>query len=159
ELTGALVAGDNVLAVIVDARWLDVPPDGKATGAIAVDYLQPGGIYRDVALRVVPEVFLADVFARPVSVLTSDRSVAVQVTVDAVVVPADPVQVTATLLDGSRALGSVSATVPVTATGTTTAALDITGIGDVALWSPDSPRLYTVVAELSAGRGAAHRVE
>ena len=47
-------AGDNVLAVVVDARWLDVPPDGNARGAPSVDYLQPGGIYRDAALRIVP---------------------------------------------------------------------------------------------------------
>ncbi len=65
ELTTALVPGDNVLAVVVDARWQDVPPDGSPRGPVSVDYLQPGGIYREVRLRVVPEVFLADVFARP----------------------------------------------------------------------------------------------
>lgn len=159
ELTAALVPGDNVLAVIVDARWLDVPPDGRQAGAIAVDYLQPGGIYRDVSLRVEPQVFVADVFARPVSVLTADRSVAVQVTIDAAVVPDAPVRVAATLLDGSRALGSASATVPVTTTGITTAHLAITEVGDVTLWSPDSPRLYKVAAELTAGPGLSHRHE
>src|SRR6185312_1067520 len=61
ELTGSLSEGGNVLAVIVDARWLPVPPDGAAAGAAAVDFLQPGGIYRDVRLRVVPELFLSGV--------------------------------------------------------------------------------------------------
>ena len=87
ELTGALADGDNVLAVIVDATWLNVPPDGSPAGAAAVDYLQPGGIYRDVTLRVVPEVFLADVFARPSGVLGPGPSLTVQATIDAAVVP------------------------------------------------------------------------
>ncbi|HEX9354729.1 MAG TPA: hypothetical protein VF933_13060 [Streptosporangiaceae bacterium] len=54
-----------MLAVVVDSRWLPVPPAGHAGGAASIDFLQPGGIYRDAALRVVPEVFLADVYARP----------------------------------------------------------------------------------------------
>ena len=70
ELTGHLAPGDNVLAVVVDARWLDVPPDNPPGGTASVDYLQPGGIYRDVTLRVVPDVFIADVFAKPVNVLS-----------------------------------------------------------------------------------------
>ena len=49
DLTPQLASGDNVLAVVVDARWLDVPPDGNANGAPSVDYLQPGGLYRDAA--------------------------------------------------------------------------------------------------------------
>ena len=65
ELTPYLLAGDNVLAVVVDSRQLNVPPDNPSVGAVAVDFLQPGGIYRDVALRVTPDVLIADVFAKP----------------------------------------------------------------------------------------------
>ena len=61
ELSGHLTSGDNVLAVVVDARWLNVPPDNPPGGTASVDYLQPGGIYRDVRLRLVPPVFIADV--------------------------------------------------------------------------------------------------
>jgi beta-galactosidase len=32
ELTRYMTEGDNVLAVIVDARWLDVPPDAEPAG-------------------------------------------------------------------------------------------------------------------------------
>jgi beta-galactosidase len=156
ELTGSLVAGDNVLAVIVDARWLDVPPSGGRSGAAAVDYLQPGGIYRDVALRVVPEVFLADVFARPADVLDPSRSVQVQATIDASVVPADPVQVTAEVLDGTRRLAGVTAAVPVRAAGQTVAQLTITGLGEIELWSPETPRLYTVRTRLEPPGAAPH---
>ena len=81
ELTGHLVPGDNVLAVVVDSRCLPVPPDGSRRAA-SVDYLQPGGIYRDVRLRVVPAP-ICDIFARPVNVLTPGRRVDVQCTVDA----------------------------------------------------------------------------
>jgi beta-galactosidase len=158
ELTGSLREGSNVLAVMLDARWLDVPPAGAAAGAVSIDYLQPGGIYRDVTLRVVPPVFLADVFARPASVLSADRTVAVQVTIDAGVVPAGPVAIAAELLDGSRRLASASTTTAITATGTTVVPLTITGLGDVTLWSPDTPRLYTVRATLSGPRGEHHVV-
>lgn len=83
ELTQQLVAGANVLAVVVDARWLDVPPDGASAGASAVDYLQPGGIYRDVALRIVPAIHISDVFAKPTNVLSASRGADVQLTIDA----------------------------------------------------------------------------
>jgi len=38
-----------------------------------VDYWQPGGLYRRVWLRIVPQNFLADVFAKPVNVLDASR--------------------------------------------------------------------------------------
>ncbi len=43
----------------------DVPPNGNV-----VDYLTFGGIYRDVHLRYVEPVHIADVFVRPLDVLT-----------------------------------------------------------------------------------------
>jgi beta-galactosidase len=158
ELTGHLTPGDNVLAVIVDARLLDVPPDNPPGGTGYTDYLQPGGIYRDVTLRIVPEVFIADVFAKPVSVLTSDRGVEVQVTIDAARVPRGPVRITAELLDGPDRIAAASATTAITAAGTSVAQLGITGIGDVTLWSPDTPKLYTVQATMSDAGGPPHTV-
>jgi len=41
ELTTGLVTGRNVLAIIVDARWLPVPPDGAAGGAPASTTCSP----------------------------------------------------------------------------------------------------------------------
>ena len=157
ELTGALAGGDNVLAVVVDARWLDVPPSGAPGGAGAVDYLQPGGIYRDVALRVVPQVFVADVFARPANVLAASPSVQVQVTIDATTVPRAPVSVTASLLDGTTQLSSAISSVTLTGTGTTTVTLTITGITGITLWSPDTPKLYQVQTTIVAD-GVSHTV-
>jgi beta-galactosidase len=156
ELTAALADGDNVLAVIVDARWLNVPPGGARSGAASVDYLQPGGIYRDVALRVVPEVFLSDVFARPADVLDASRSVQVQATIDAAVVPGGPVRVTAELLDGDRVRAAAQVTADVTTPGPTVARLSLTGLGDIELWSPETPRLYWVRARVEPPGGPPH---
>ena len=150
ELTRHLRPGRNVLAVIVDSRWLPVPPDGAPGGARAVDFLQPGGIYRDVRLRVVPETFLADVFARPVAVLTPGRSLEITATIDTAAVPPGPVQLTATLLDGGRPVAARSATVAITAAGTATARLTLTGLGGITLWSPQHPKLYTTRVTLAA---------
>src|SRR5215472_17873180 len=153
ELTGHLADGDNVLALIVDARCLPVPPHGGPRGARAVDYLQPGGIYRDAALRVVPDIFLADVFARPADVLSADRHVEVRCLVDAATAPPGPLTITAELLDGQRSLATAATTVPIAAAeavpGQLVVTLDLRA-GDVTLWSPDDPKLYTVRAALSA---------
>ena len=93
-----------MLAVIVDGRWLDVPPDALPGGPDTMDYLQPAGLYRDATLQVVPSVCLADVFARPVNVLADDRAVPVAATVDAAAVGANhDVTVTAELLTSAGA--------------------------------------------------------
>jgi beta-galactosidase len=151
--------GDNLLAVIVDSRWLPVPPEGGPAGAGSVDYLQPGGIYRDVTLRVVPEIFLSDVFARPANVLSSERSVQVQATVDAAVVPGGAIPVTAELRDGRKVLATTTTSVTVTGTGTTVAQLMLKGLPDITLWSPDTPQLYTVAVTVSPSGAPPHTAE
>jgi beta-galactosidase len=155
ELTQHLIRGDNVLAVVVDSRCLPVPPGAPGVGPRDIDYLQPGGIYRDAALRVVPPVFVADVFARPVDVLTARRRVDIQATIDAAIVPAAPAQITVELLDGSRQLAAAARTVR-PQTGITTTTLTLTDLGQVTLWSPGTPKLYTVRATLSAPGGDSH---
>jgi len=155
ELTGFVVPGDNVLAVIVDSRWLPVPPETASNRAAAIDFLQPGGIYRDVRLRVVPEAFIHDVFAKPVDVLRPDRRVDVACTVDASRVPPSPLQVTVDLLDGSATLASASATLHIRAPGASTTQLSLTGLEDITFWAPDQPKLYTVRTTLSGLLGGA----
>jgi beta-galactosidase len=152
ELTGHMTEGDNVLAVIVDARWLDVPPDAEPVGPASMDYLQPGGIYRDVTVDVVPGIYLEDVFARPQNVLSSDRDVKIQAAVNAAVVPeGNTATLTATLLDGTRVLAAARTTCEITGTGTSTVSLTIGQVGPVAYWSPANPKLYTVKTTLSYG--------
>jgi len=154
ELTDHLVPGDNVLAVIVDSRWLPVPPSGARRGAKSVDYLQPGGIYRDAKLRVLPGIFLADLFARPADVLSASPSLYVRCTVDPALVPPGQATITAELLDGTRTLATASTTFEITeadvAARSAAATVNLTGIEGVTRWSPDCPKLYTVTATLAA---------
>jgi beta-galactosidase len=155
ELTRHIVAGGNVLAVIVDSRCLPVPPIAPGRGPASIDFLQPGGIYREATLRVVPQAYLAGVFARPVDVLTSSRAVEVQCTIDAAAAPASPAVVTVELLDGSRRLAAATRTVRLTA-GAAVTSVRLTGLGPVTLWSPGHPRLYTVRATVSVPGAGSH---
>jgi beta-galactosidase len=163
EITGALQREDNVLAVRLDAGFnLNVPPDRPAPAdTISVDYWQPGGLYRDVQLRLAPPVFLADVFAKPASVLDpAARQVAVQVTVDAAAVPDQALEVVTELRDGERTLASARVPVAVTQPGQVTVTATLAGLPGIELWGPDHPRLYQVVTRLiadGAGRDE-HRV-
>jgi beta-galactosidase len=152
ELTGLVNDGNNnVLAVKLDSTWLPVPPEGDPSGAKAVDYLQPGGIYRDVTLQTVPDTFLSDVWASPENVLSKDRYVSVQATVDASA-PGEAT-VTAGLLDGTRVLATAKPVTKSTIKGTTIFPLTLSGLADVTYWSPDNPRLYTVTTTVTAGSG------
>ncbi len=153
EVTGALRPEGNLLAVRLDASFnLNVPPDRPAPAdTISVDYWQPGGLYRDVRLRLVPPVFLADVFAKPVSVLDpAARQVVVQVTVDAAAVPDEVLQVVTELREGERTLASARVPVTVTQPGQVTVTATLTGLPGIELWGPDHPKLYQVVTRLLA---------
>lgn len=58
---------ENILVVQLDStERADIPPFGYE-----IDYLTFGGIYREVSLRVVPQTYIDNIFARPTNVLTS----------------------------------------------------------------------------------------
>lgn len=158
ELTAGLTEDDNVLALTVDATWQQVPPDGASAGPDALGYLEPGGIYRDVFLRLVPDVFISDVFAKATGVLSASPGVEVQVTLDVGNVPDQPVAVSVALMDGTAFVASAAETVAVTSSGLVTTTLTITGFSGVTLWSPDEPKLYQISATVLAG-GVAHSVQ
>jgi beta-galactosidase len=149
ELTGKVAGGDNLLAVVVDARCLPVPPVGVGGGPSSVDFFQPGGIYRDVRLRVLPPVFLADLSARPADVLGSRPRVDIECAVDSAATGAAEGTLLVQLLDGPQPIATQSAPVKVDGRGKSTARLSLSGFGPVRLWSPDSPELYTVQATLT----------
>ena len=67
----------NVLVVYVDStERADIPPFGGM-----VDYLCYGGIYRDVTLRAVPQCHIESMYAHPVSVLTAEKSLQVDIAI------------------------------------------------------------------------------
>jgi beta-galactosidase len=155
ELTDQLVAGDNVLAVVVDGRWLQVPPEGNPGGPGDVDYLMPAGIYRDVSLRLVPNTFVADVFAKPVNVLSGSPSLEVQATIDAATAAGGAVKLTVELLDGSRTIAQRTATISVRK-GMTVSSVTLRGLSGITLWSPDNPKLYSVRTTISGKTISSH---
>lgn len=164
EITDAVQATDNVLAVLVDSRFnLNVPPNIPApVHSEAVDYGQPGGIHGSVTLRVQPVAFIADVAATPRDVLdpasrrvelvcTIDSSAALRgVQIESVLEAADGTSV-ATALAHSAELpsGSLDA-------GKSEVALTIDGLADIDLWDVDSPVLYRVVTTLTLEDGSTH---
>src|SRR5579862_9775209 len=151
EITSTLQPAGNILAVRLDSTFnLNVPPDRPAPYPnTSVDYWQPGGIYRDVRLRSVPQVFLSDVFAKPVNVLDpAARQLVVQVTADAAVVPAGTAQVAVELLDEDRSVAAGLAPLVIAETGQVTVTVTLNGLGEITLWDTDHPKLYHVTATL-----------
>ncbi|RAW11122.1 glycoside hydrolase family 2 protein [Phytoactinopolyspora halophila] len=159
ELTDAVREGDNLLAVVVDARWLDVPPSGHGDGAITVDYLQPGGLYRDVTLRVVPRVFIDDMFAKPVDVLSAERRVEIEGTLDGSVPLTEPARLDIRLMDGDDELARTSTDVELPEPGRATVSATLDDLPDIRLWDVDDPQLYDVVATLVVGDEPVHEYD
>jgi beta-galactosidase len=147
ELTDQLHPGENDLGVVVDSRLLDVPPQGNAGGVTSVDYLQPGGIYRDATLRVVPNAYVSDVFAKPVNVLSSRPGLETAITVDSTDTPRDRLELTVELLEGSKVIATKTVKEAIRR-GITTINVSLSGLDGISLWSPSSPKLYTVRIEL-----------
>ena len=159
EITPQLQPGGNVLAVTLDATFnLNVPPDRPAPYiSTSVDYWQPGGIYRDVRLRAVPQLFLADLFAKPVNVLdAAARQVMIEATVDAAIVPAGTVEVAVELLDDGRPVAAGQVPVVLSGAGQVTVTTTLSGLGDITLWDIDNPKLYQVTATLLVNGSPLH---
>ena len=156
ELTGHVRSGDNLLAVLVDANCLPVPPMSLDRGPASVDFFQPGGIYRDVRLRVLPQAFLSDMFALPADVLTSQPRVDVECTIDSALAAHAGGSLLVELFDGARLVARQATPVGLDTPGVSTAKLSLTGLGPVTLWSTDNPKLYTVQATLAVPGVGSH---
>ena len=150
ELTPHLKFGaDNLLAVEVDStERADIPPFGGS-----IDYLTFGGIYRDVELRVVPRTHLANIFAKPLQVMSNDRKVVVRCYLDGPV--EKPIAITAELRDGDRVVKTASTTVNAAADHHD---LTIEGLSGVELWDLKHPKLYQVAVRLDNGDALATRI-
>ena len=156
ELTDWLKDGENTLDVIVDSRWSNVPPEGAPIGPKYIDYLEAGGIYRSVRLEAVPQVFIQDVFAKPVHVLESNRSVEVSCSLDAAAIPDGPIELQVELQDGSRLVSRARQSVRLDKTGQTDLKLTLSNLRDIKFWDIDTPHLYEVVTTLFVNGKAVH---
>ena len=134
---------NNVLAVVVDStERKDIPPFGNL-----VDYLTFGGIYREVQIRAVPQVFIENVFAKPMNVLGKDRSVIVRTYVEGS--ERTNASVLAELLDGEKQIASELASHA--AGDRPENDLTLTNLGDIMLWDIHNPKLYRVRVTVSLG--------
>ncbi len=145
EITDAVHAGANDLAIEVDARWANVPPSGSPRGFAAVDYYLPGGIHGQVTLRVVPNAALVDVWSRPQDVLGDRPSLQIFAEVDT----REPVAGTlvARLMRGDVLVSRTREDVRLAA-GRQTVTSNIPSLRDIALWSPETPHLYRLELSL-----------
>lgn len=156
EITSLVSSQDNVLAVAVDSRYQPIPPAGNPKGPSAVDYLLPGGITGSVSLRAVPSIFLSDVFAKPVDVLHASRRVSVACTIDAATNLPASVRLRAELRQGEKILATVSRAVTLEQPSQQVT-LSLANLGNIQLWSPDTPHLYDVAVTLFHAEQPIHR--
>jgi beta-galactosidase len=149
ELTDHVTSGDNLLSVLVDGDCLPVPPMSPGQGPTTIDFFQPGGIYRDVRLRVLPEAFLSDLFALPADVLTKQPRVDAEATIDSALSTHADGTLLVELFDGARLVATQAARVSVDTPGVSTMKVSLTDLGQITLWSTENPKLYTVQATLT----------
>jgi beta-galactosidase len=144
--------GDNVLAVEVDSTERnDIPPFGGE-----IDYLTFGGIYRDVALRVVPTSFIENVFAKPRDVLVNNRSVNVRCFLDGKIASSAQRKLTVELRDGARVISKGSLNVSSAAPHYD---IVLNNLGAVDLWDINNPKLYQVRVTLFEGNSLTDEYE
>ena len=152
ELTRCVTGDRDVLSVIVDSRWLGVPPVVPGEIETGIDFTQPGGIYRDVTFRVTPHVYLSDLFALAGNVLSASPRLDVQCGIDAgPSARAGTSSLRVELLDpydSGRVIASETVPVPVRP-GVSSVPVTLDRLGPVSLWSVDSPVLYPVRATLT----------
>lgn len=157
ELTDYLKEGyDNRLFLEVDSRWSNVPPEGAPIGPRRVDYLEVGGIYRDVRLHAVPTIYIRDVFAKPVKVLDSDRHIEVTCTIDAGAAAQKPLRIRSELMRDGKVITRAEENVSINKPGDSEVKLTLSNLGNIALWHVDSPNLYQVVTTLLVDGNSIH---
>ncbi|MBO9617830.1 MAG: glycoside hydrolase family 2 protein [Niabella sp.] len=152
------VKKENALEVIVDARWSNVPPEGSSKGTARVDYLEAGGIYRAVFLKIVPKVFIQDVFAKPVDVLNAGRHVWVNCTLNTSAAPVKNAALEINLVRGDTLLATTRAAVALDKTGSKEVAVTLGDLKNIRLWDINDPNLYTVVVKLYVDNSVVHQV-
>lgn len=170
ELTNHLRRdADNVLVVQVDStERADIPPFGYE-----IDYMTFGGIYREVNLRIVPDVYIDNIFARPKDVLGTP-ALDVSCFVAGENRGGGALSLDVELRDGEKVIGRGAGKIESLTLPKQDVALDpytdaspyattqilkdpartivsLTNLRGVQLWNLDAPKLYTVHVRLLQG--------
>jgi len=164
ELTPHLAPESNVISLDVDStERKDIPPFGNE-----VDYLTFGGIYREVALRIVPQIFIENIHAKTKDVLSSNPSVDIDVYLDRPEgITSGNLSIHAELRDGAKVIAKSSSPVSLPPVKQHNAAdadqamgalaydpakdapsASISLAGKVDLWDLKNPKLYTIHVQL-----------
>jgi beta-galactosidase len=162
---------DNVLVVQVDStERADIPPFGYE-----IDYMTFGGIYRELALRIVPPVFIDNIFAQSKDVLSGSPSLDVNCFLAGDLVNSPGLAIEVELRDGDQTIAKATRAVERKAAVETSESsatpldpytdasvyatsetlkdparhtVSLTNLAGVKLWSLDEPHLYTVSVRL-----------
>jgi len=165
--------GENILVVQVDSTERgDIPPFGDE-----IDYLTFGGIYREVALRIVPPTFLDNIFAQPKDVLSGNPSLDVACFLAGPVASDGQLTLEAELRDGDLLVARGTHVIGVTGNSPSDSSftdsqghtqvhsstetsndptrhvVSLTRLGKIRLWDLDKPHLYTVHVRLLLAGG------
>ena len=150
ELTPHLdFESDNVLTVEVDSsERVDIPPFGRQ-----IDYLTFGGIYREVALRIVPATFIENIFARPKDVLTAGPGLDVDCFLQHLEPSREALLLEVTVRDGDRVLVTGTQRIATAAAADDPVAHTVRfeNLERVMLWELKRPKLYSVHVRLLKG--------
>ena len=140
---------DNVLTVEVDStERTDIPPFGHQ-----IDYLTFGGIYREVALRIVPSTFIENIFAKSKDVLTPNSSLEVDCFLQYLEPSHEALSLEVTLRDGARVLATSTQRVAPAAASSDPVmySVRLENLGPVVLWDLERPKLYSAHVRLLNG--------
>ena len=137
------------MAVDVDSRErADIPPFG-----FQIDYLTFGGIYREVALRIVPGTFIENIFAKPKDVLTPHPSLDVDCFLMHLEASKEPLTLEVDLREGDRVIAKGSQKIPAADAAAEPMAHNVRleNLSGIKLWDLNNPNLYTVHVRVLRG--------
>ena len=134
DITDDVKAKGNVLVVELDSsERKEIPPFGNV-----VDYLVYGGIYREVWIEEVSEVYIDNAFVRTLNVLHEKKLLSIDVTLS----ESTSGTLTFSLFDGDKKIGEKTTDFKGKVINAKWA------VKGVKLWDIDNPNLYTVKIKL-----------
>ena len=135
DITDDLKAKGNVLVVELDStERKEIPPFGNV-----VDYLVYGGIYREVWIEEVSDIYIDNAFVKTLNVLQPRKVLDIDVTLS----ESTKGTLTFTLFDGDKKIGERSTEFSGKVINAKWA------VSDVTLWDIDNPHLYTIYIKLN----------
>lgn len=137
DITQYLRSGKNILAVYVDSReHKEIPPFG-----FVVDYLTYGGIYREVWLEAVDEVYLEHCHIKTLDVLEETKRVELDLFVKNYI-KADEVTLTVNMKNHGQQIRTWSEQLSLNGEESERLSRGLQLTDKVDLWSIDDPNLY-----------------